>query len=124
MNASRRLSAVALALCVLWAALWPLVSAAYFVGKAESMPICGQAGLQVSPAMAPMQRPGEPYSPGKQHCPLCVMAFFGGLATPVTEPGPPRAAGVVPLMAYWAPLPARVETRLPPSRAPPSLSRG
>ena len=115
---ARRIVALAAAITVAWTALWPLVSSARLLAANEEMMLCHQAGTQVNPAEAPVQ-PGAPKE-RKQHCPLCVMAFYGAFAAPVLAPPQTRPARDVSLGAYCAPLPAGIAVRLPPSRAPPA----
>jgi hypothetical protein len=116
----RRLVALATALAVLWTALWPLVSSAHSLGAEEPMPLCHQAGMQVSPDIP---APADPRSPkeAKQHCPLCVMAFFVAFQAPplVAAPAPLERAGRV--LAYFAPAPDGIAVHLPQSRAPPAF---
>ena len=115
---SRRLVALATALSVAWTALWPLVSSAHLMGANEPMPLCHQAGMQVSPDMPAPVDPAAPKET-KQHCPLCVMAFLVAFQAPAMVPAPNELAGGVATDAYWAPLPAGIAVHLPPSRAPP-----
>ena len=119
--ATRRLAAFAAMLAVAWVALWPLVSAAHALAFSEPVPLCHQAGLQVGTDEAPEDgMPIPPHSP-KQHCPLCILAFFG-MASPV-----PTVA-----LAHATPQdlgrdfrsaarPADLSSRLPESRAPPAF---
>ena len=118
--AFRRRIAFATALAVLWTALWPLVSSAHLLGAEEPMPLCPQAGMQVSPDMP---APVDPRAPKevKQHCPLCVMAFLVAFQAPAKVPAPVALAATLARAAYWAPLPGGVAVHLPPSRAPPAL---
>ncbi|MEO5694411.1 MAG: DUF2946 family protein [Usitatibacter sp.] len=115
MKSRRHLIAIFTALSVGWTALWPLVSQAHLLGgSSEAMPFCHEeAGTQVAPDMAPKE--------GKQHCPLCVMAFLAAFTPPVVPPSPTQLESVATLAAYWAPLPFGIAVRLPPSRAPPSF---
>lgn len=122
MRMPRRLVAVTTALAVAWTALWPLVSSAKLIASGEAMPLCHQAGMQVDPS-APTDESGSPPAKfPKQHCPLCVMAFFAGTSMPVVAPPPPQVAGVAAAEPHCAALPSGVETHFPPSRAPPALS--
>ena len=118
MRASRRRLALATLLAVAWTALWPLVTSAKLLAAGENMPLCHQAGMQVSPDQAPMQ----PADNGerKQHCPLCIMAFFVAFTPPaeVAAPAPIRAGTADP--TYCAPKPFGVDTVHPAGQAPPS----
>ena len=121
----RRIITFAVALSVLWTALWPLVSSAYLAASDQSMPMCHQAGMQVSPDMPPMEMPAADRKPAgdsapKQHCPLCLMAFLAAFSPPVIAPQPPRADAGAASNTYWAPLPSGIEVQLPQGRAPPS----
>jgi hypothetical protein len=118
---SRRLIAACTSLAVLWTALWPLVSSAHLLGVDEPMPLCHQAGMQVSPDMAPPVDPAAPKE-SKQHCPLCVMAFLVAFQAPAMVPAPAELPGGLARDAYWAPLPAGIAVQLPPSRAPPATA--
>lgn len=128
MGSRRRLISLFTALSIAWTALWPLVSSAYLIASDEAVPLCHQAGMQVSPEMAPME-PMEPQgapAPGhhkqaQQHCPLCVMAFLAAFSPPVSAPASPHLADGALATAYWAPLPAGIEVQLPQGRAPPSF---
>jgi len=120
MKSRRRILAFFTALSIAWTALWPLVSQAHLLVSGEDMPLCHQAGMQVSPDMAPMQQPGEPAKKNAQHCPLCVMAFLASFQPPAAAPAAPRALSGLAVTMYWAPLPAGVEVQLPQSRAPPA----
>lgn len=115
MRSRRHLIAVFTALSVAWTALWPLVSQAHLLGgSSEVMPLCHEeAGTQVAPDMAPKE--------GKQHCPLCVMAFLAAFTPPVVAPSPPQLESGAAIATYWAPLPFGITVQLPPSRAPPSF---
>jgi hypothetical protein len=120
---NRRIVALCALLAVAWTALWPLVAAAHALAFEDAMPLCHQAGLQVSAdEMAADDSPGVPAAP-KQHCPLCIMAFLAM----------PAAAAIVPADRI-APVdlargfrdvdhPASLSTRLPESRAPPASSQ-
>ena len=120
MKSRRRILAFFTALSIAWTALWPLVSQAHLLASGEDMPLCHQAGMQVSPDMAPMQQPGETGKKNTQHCPLCVMAFLASFQPPAAAPEAPHLADGRADAKYWAPLPAGVEVQLPQSRAPPA----
>jgi hypothetical protein len=111
MTRRRRLIALLTTLAVAWTALWPLVSSARALLSSEATPLCHQAGMQVSPDEAPAQ--------GKQHCPLCIMAFFGAFSAPVSVPPLEFSVGSVSLEAWCSPLTADVAIHLPHGRAPP-----
>jgi hypothetical protein len=115
-----RIVAALTALAIAWTALWPLVSSAWMVANDEAMPLCHQAGMQVTPDMAPADAdsPG-PTKRSKQHCPLCVMAFLAAFSPPVVAPAPPHLHRDTAQGPYWATLRAGVEIQLPQSRAPP-----
>ena len=105
-------------LTVAWAALWPLVSSAHALLASEPVELCHQAGMQVAPGEVPMKQ-GAP-QPGKQHCPLCVMAFYGAFEAP---PAPAATTHFVlsPRCAdACAALPSTAPRYAPPSRAPPA----
>lgn len=112
MTSRRRLIALLTTIAVAWTALWPLVSSARVLWSSEPMALCHQAGMQVSPAQAPAQE-------GKQHCPLCIMAFFGAFSPPPSVPPLEFSVGSVSLDAYCSPLTADVAVHLPQGRAPP-----
>jgi hypothetical protein len=119
--ATRRLAAFAAMLAVAWTALWPLLSAAHAVAFAEPMPLCHQAGLQVAAdEEASPEQPNTPPGSAKQHCPLCIMAFFG-------MPGAPAVVASTHVVAQDHSFdtradanPADLSARLPESRAPPA----
>lgn len=121
MRLPRRLVAVTAAIAVAWTALWPLITSARQVATGEVMPLCHQAGMQVDPGTGPEDSRGMPKGP-KQHCPLCVMAFYAGTSMPVLAPPPPQLAGIAAREPYCASLPCGIETPLPQGRAPPALS--
>jgi hypothetical protein len=106
---------------VMWVALWPLITTAHAVASSEAMPLCHQAGMQVG-VDEPVMDPAAPAAPqGKQHCPLCIMAFLAvGSATAVVAAdriAPADLAGDFRDHAH----PADLSARLPESRAPPSF---
>jgi hypothetical protein len=116
----RRIPALLAAIAVAWAALWPLVSAAHAAMTGEVVMLCHQAGSQVPMGEMPNQ-PGAPEGTVKVHCPLCIVAFYGGFTAPLLAPSFLFSSSSVALDAYCAPLPSGTEVRLPQSRAPPSL---
>src|SRR5437868_8142819 len=120
MRMPRRLVAVTAALAVAWTALWPLVSSAKLLASGEAMPLCHQAGMQVDPSVSPEQ-PGAPGKNAKQHCPLCIMAFYTGTSAPLLAPPASQVATLVVRESYCAPVPADVDTPFPQSRAPPAV---
>jgi Protein of unknown function (DUF2946) len=122
MTRARRWVALLALLAVGWTALWPLVSAAHAEAMSEPMPLCHQAGGMVSMDVAP-QGPSVPGVP-KQHCPLCVMAFYCSFSEP---PKPPpfgystvTVLREVPRIQHTH----RVEVAIPFGRAPPVSSLG
>lgn len=120
MSLRRRIVCLLTTLSVAWTALWPLVSSAHALWANEGMPLCHQAGMQVAPDEMPMQEaaPGVPAAP-KQHCPLCIMAFYAGFA-PAAEVAPPQFFTTAPHRdAVSVPAPQRFAQYVPPSRAPP-----
>jgi len=121
MRTPRRLVAATTALAVAWTALWPLVSSAQHVAAGEAMPLCHQAGMQVDPDVAPAD-PAPAKGEAKQHCPLCVMAFYTGTSAPVVAPTPPESPTDRAREPHCAPVPGGTQTSLPQSRAPPALS--
>jgi hypothetical protein len=121
MRLPRRLVAIIAMLAVAWTALWPLISSARVIASGEAMPLCHQAGTQVDPSQS-REDGGSPHKESRQHCPLCIMAFFAGTSMPVVAPAPPQLAGTAAREAHCAPMPSGVEIQLPQSRAPPALS--
>ena len=114
MTSRRRLIALLTTLGVAWAALWPLVSSAWALASSEPVALCHQAGMQVGLGEAPTQQ-------GKQHCPLCIMAFYAALPPTLHAPAFFFAGCSVELETYCAPRPPGVRIHLPQSRAPPLL---
>lgn len=104
-------------LAVAWTSLWPLVSSAHALLTSEPVELCHQAGMQVAPGEMPM-KPGAPQE-GKQHCPLCVMAFYGAFEAP-PAPAPTTHFVVAPMPANAGAAPPSTAPRYsPPSQAPP-----
>jgi hypothetical protein len=119
-RSTRRSIAVLLALAIAWTALWPLVSSLHLVAATEAMPLCHQAGMQVTPDMPAPVDPGT--GERKQHCPLCIMAFLVAFMPPVVPASPPDGLVAAALaMPDSAPRLA-AEYSLPQSRAPPFAS--
>lgn len=114
MTNRRRLIALLTTLSVAWAALWPLVSSAWALASSEPVALCHQAGMQVGLEEAPAQQ-------GKQHCPLCIMAFYAALPPTLHAPVFFFAGCSVELETYCAPRPHSVRIHIPQSRAPPLL---
>ena len=114
----RRLIASLAAFAVLATALWPLATSLGYAANDESVPLCHQAGMQVAADSMPMPQPGDRDAP-RQHCPLCVMVFFGAFAPELAPP--PYVASVVARVEQVlpAPLARRFVVALPGSRAPP-----
>ena len=117
---TRRATALATLLCVVWTALWPVVSSAHALSQGDAMPLCHQAGTMVGADEPSSDGPREAPQPGKQHCPLCILAF---LAMP-SAPSIPAQHRIAPddLSRHFriAVQPADLSARLPESRAPPS----
>jgi len=105
-------------LTVAWMALWPLVSAAHALLASEPVELCHQAGMQVAPGEMPMKT-GAPQD-GKQHCPLCVMAFFGAFEAPPSAPASPYFVLSARCADACGALPSTAPRYAPPSRAPPA----
>jgi len=123
MRLPRRLVASIATFAVAWTALWPLLSSARLIAAGEAMPLCHQAGMQVDPSVSPEGGgTGGPPKESKQHCPLCIMAFFAGTSVPDLAPAPPQLAGFAARDVHCAAMPSGVETHLPQSRAPPPPS--
>jgi Protein of unknown function (DUF2946). len=116
----RRNTAIATLLCVVWTALWPVVASAHALALGDSMPLCHQAGMQVG-ADEPSTDDTKAPQPGKQHCPLCIMAFLAMPSAP-TLVAPDRLAPLdLSRGIREAVRPADLSARLPESRAPPSF---
>ena len=122
MTMNRRIVAFCALLAVAWTALWPLVSTAHALAFAESMPLCHRAGQQVGADEAVgHEMPAVP-EPSKQHCPLCIMAFFA-MPSSSTVVAADRIAPVDLANDFRsASRPADLSARLPDSRAPPIAS--
>src|SRR3954463_423222 len=90
---SRRATALATLLCVVWAALWPVVASAHALAFADAMPLCHQAGMQVGVDEPTTDRTTQTPKPGKQHCPLCIMAFLA-MPSASTIPAADRIAPI------------------------------
>ena len=118
MAAFRRRIAALAAFAVLATALWPLATSLGYAANGESMPLCHMAGMQVAPDSMPMPQPGHHDAP-RQHCPLCVMVFFGAFAPELAAP--PYVATVLACVeqVFPTPLARRFVVTLPGSRAPP-----
>ena len=116
----RRFAAIVALLSVAWTALWPLVSSAHALAFADAMPLCHQAGMLVG-ADEPAMDPASPSpQPGKQHCPLCIMAFLAMASAPSIVPAE-RIAPIDLAREFRDRItPADLSARLPESRAPPS----
>jgi hypothetical protein len=115
----RRILAFIAMLTVAWTALWPLVSAARAAAMDEPVMLCHQAGSQVAMGEMPNQ-PDAPAGEAKVHCPLCIMAFYGGFNPPLKAPVFLFASCTVTLDTFCSPLPSGIEVQLPESRAPPA----
>jgi hypothetical protein len=112
---ARRIAALGLTFIVAWASLWSLVTAAHAKVVDEPVMLCHDAGSTVAPG-TPASRPGE----SKQHCPLCIMAFYGSAPpSPVVSPLAYSTLSV-PLSRYEAPRPHDAQAYTPLSRAPPA----
>ena len=119
METRRRATAFVAIISIAWTVLWPLVSSVEASITGEVVPLCHQAGMQVSPDEMP-QGPEGPRGDGRTHCPLCIMAFHASFATPMAEPAFHFVGRSVSLETYDAPLTHRVAAHLPESRAPPA----
>ena len=118
MASFRRRIALFAAFAVLATALWPLATSLGYAARDEAMPLCHMAGLQVAADSMPTPEPGAPQAP-RQHCPLCVMVFFGAFAPELAPP--PFVAAVIARVenVRAAAPPRRFVVALPGSRAPP-----
>ncbi|HET9577224.1 MAG TPA: DUF2946 family protein [Usitatibacter sp.] len=117
---NRRIVALCALLAVAWTALWPLIASAHALAFAESMPLCHQAGMQVGADEASNdETPAAPQSP-KQHCPLCIMAFFAMPAATAIVAADRIAPVDLSSDFRSAASPADLTARLPESRAPPA----
>ena len=105
-------------LAVAWTALWPLVSSAHALFAAEPVELCHQAGTQVAPGEKPMKPGGT--EEGKQHCPLCVMAFYGAFEPPPATAGALHFVIAPPCADGCGAQPSTAPRYTPPSRAPPA----
>jgi hypothetical protein len=115
----RRFVALCALLAVAWVALWPLITTAQSLAFADAVPLCHQAGMQVGmgePVMDPAE--GSP-QPGKQHCPLCIMAFLAMAPAPSLVPADRIAPQDLAREFRDAVHPADLSARLAESRAPP-----
>ena len=120
MAALRRRIAALAAFAVLATALWPLATSLGYAANDEAMPLCHMAGMQVAADSMPMPEPGDHAPSPRQHCPLCVMVFFGAFAPELAAP--PYIATVVARIEQPVPEPLarRFVVVLPGSRAPPA----
>jgi hypothetical protein len=121
MNSRRRFVALLALLAVGWTALWPLVAVAHASAASQPMPLCHQAGGMVPMDEAPTM-PAGPDGKPKQHCPLCIMAFYCGFST--APQAPPFTYSTVTVIAE---VPCVQHTQdvgvaLPFGRAPPAFS--
>jgi hypothetical protein len=118
MTRASRLVAFLALLAVGWTALWPLVSAAHASAASQPVPLCHQAG-----GMVPMdEAPSAPAAPGeapKQHCPLCIMAFYCGFSEPPRAPDFAFSTALVVRDVVAVTHTHGVEVALPFGRAPP-----
>ncbi|HEX4943104.1 MAG TPA: DUF2946 family protein [Usitatibacteraceae bacterium] len=116
----RRLIVVVTLLCVAWATLWPLVSAAHSLLSDTQVPLCHQAGQAVPIGIGQVpDGDGAPSGGAKVHCPLCIMAFFAAFEPPLEAPPALFFTTGVALQAHCAAVPAGIEVPLPQGRAPP-----
>jgi len=119
-SSTRRATALATLLCVLWTALWPVVASAHALAQGDAMPLCHQAGMQVGADEPSSDGPTQAPQPGKQHCPLCIMAFLAMPSAPSVA-APDRIAPIDLSRDFRNVVqPADLSARLPESRAPPS----
>jgi hypothetical protein len=87
------------------------------------MPLCHQAGMQVGADEPVLDEQGRAPQPGKQHCPLCILAFLA-MASASGVVAAERIAPVDLAPDFHSSLrPADLSARLPESRAPPSSRR-
>jgi hypothetical protein len=120
MNRARRFVAFLALLAVGWTALWPLVSAAHARATSQPVLLCHQAGGVVPMDEAPTA-PGAPGTP-KQHCPLCIMAFYCGFCEPPRAPDFSFPTALVVRDVVAVAHTHGVEVALPFGRAPPASS--
>jgi len=113
----RRFVALLALLAVGWTSLWPLVCAAHAKAASLPMPLCHRMSGMVPADEAPQgpMAPGDP----KQHCPLCVMAFYAGFAQPPQVPCSTFSVVVVLRDVHYTQHLHDVEVALPFGRAPP-----
>jgi hypothetical protein len=121
MTRTRRLVALLALLAVGWTTLWPLVAAAHSSATSSSMPLCHLAGGMVPMDEAP-SAPAAPGTPQKQHCPLCIMAFYCGFSQPPRAPDFPFSTALVVRDVVAVAHTHSVEVALPFGRAPPVSS--
>jgi hypothetical protein len=117
---ARSITAITTLLVVMLTTLWPLVSAVHASLAAEEAMLCHQARDAVMPGEAPRKGEDAPAG-GKQHCPLCLMPFYGAA---MRAPQPPRptfhfVVAHVPEHSSAAPIDSQFDPAL--SRAPPGL---
>ena len=124
MAAIRRRIAALAAFAVLATALWPLATSLGYAANDEAVPLCHMAGMQVAADSMPlpMPEPGDRAPVPRQHCPLCVMVFFGAFAPELAAPA--YVAKVVARIEATpaVPLARRFVVALPGSRGPPADS--
>ena len=116
---NRRIVATLSLAAVLWVALWPLITSVHASVFGQAMPLCHQAGMQVGADEPAMDMQSRSRQPGKQHCPLCIMAFLAMSPAPAVI-APDRIAPADLAREFHARIhPADLSTRLGESRAPP-----
>lgn len=106
------------AFTVLATAIWPLVGTARNAWTGELQFICHQAGTQVDAASAPRPMPGAPEKP-REHCPLCILAFFGARHEAPFVAEPAFVATHATSLAFHRGAERHAEVVLPQGRAPP-----
>ena len=120
-SSTRRATALATLLCVVWTALWPVVASAHALAQGDAMPLCHQAGMQVGADESPSDGTTQAPQPGKQHCPLCIMAFLAMPSTATLAAADRIAPIDLSRGVRNVVHPADLSARLPESRAPPSF---
>lgn len=115
-----RRAAIALltAITVLGTTLWPLMGTARKAWTGGMQFICHQAGTQVDAASSPRPMPGQP-DERREHCPLCILAFFGARNEALSVVAPAFVATHATSLAFRRGAERHAEIVLPQGRAPP-----